>query len=885
MSIRFNVPTRNWWRAQVKRLAASFTLKLANITNDFTFTRSSFATRVNEQGLIETVSELGSELVQNGDFEELGSELIDYSELVYGSGGWSLVDGKWVFDDVSSGRLTVLPNIPVVVGEQYEVVIDVSIPSGNANLRLTSGTAQTRVFDYTDFVDGVTTFTATVAGVDGIISRLYAPSSLTDNPFTLNSISVKKIDPNDDWSFSNVGGSNGWRIADGRAICDTVNPSSGRNLQSTTVLTSGKTYKLTLDILQSADNMTVYVGGTVLSTALPTGTNLGYEYIINGADHTGGVFTLFAGTSDLQEVDNISIKEVLVDDIPRIDYTNSTFDDVLGSETVSNGDFEELGAELITNGDFATDSDWNKGASWSIADSKASSDGSVNSFLTQNSVIQNGEQYLVYFEITDLTAGAIQLRLGSGATVTKSYNTNQIVLEYFTSDGTGVNFYSVNGFNGSIDNISVKQVDPNDEWSKVNSTISNGKGNLDGDGQTSLLYQNILTQDKSYKVTFTISDYNGLGEASVINNTGARFYTILSNGTFTIDITHTIADGNFLFRAINGAIYSIDNVSVKEVTGQIATDEGELLLEPASTNSISYSEDFTQWLVNGTLTSNAETSPDGTQNASLLSADGILGRLRRDETLSAGTDYVVSMYVRANDVISNNIKFRVYELDSTAFLISQSVASQLIVGEWVRVVVPFTTNLGGLCQIRLLEDMDIGTSAYVWGAQVEALPYATSYIPTNGSAVTRARETCVKNNLSTDGIFGGKEGTLFLHTTDMSVVGTSLNQLSPDFRIYRQSGDAYRFFYFPDLSWMGGNIDLSNNGGELKIAISITETEATVYANGSLHTVYTYTNPVAGNLETWVWVTEAKYKERVKDFRIYSEALSDEELERITNVV
>ena len=61
MSIRFNVPTRNWWRAQVKRLAASFTLKLANITNDFTFTRSSFATRVNEQGLIETVTDLGSE--------------------------------------------------------------------------------------------------------------------------------------------------------------------------------------------------------------------------------------------------------------------------------------------------------------------------------------------------------------------------------------------------------------------------------------------------------------------------------------------------------------------------------------------------------------------------------------------------------------------------------------------------------------------------------------------------------------------------------------------------------------------------------------------------------------------------------------------------------
>ena len=41
------------------------------------------------------------------------------------------------------------------------------------------------------------------------------------------------------------------------------------------------------------------------------------------------------------------------------------------------------------------------------------------------------------------------------------------------------------------------------DWNKLNSTISDGKGNLDGAGQTSLLWQNILTQNKSYKATFT----------------------------------------------------------------------------------------------------------------------------------------------------------------------------------------------------------------------------------------------------------------------------------------------------------------------------------------------------------------------------------------------
>ena len=103
------------------------------------------------------------------------------------------------------------------------------------------------------------------------------------------------------------------------------------------------------------------------------------------------------------------------------------------------------------------------------------------------------------------------------------------------------------------------------DWNKINSTVSGGTGNLDGDGQTSLLYQNILTNGKTYKVTFTVSDYNSLGEARIIESSGSAIYTITSNGTFTFTFTHSDADGNFLFRARTGAIFSVDNVSVKEV--------------------------------------------------------------------------------------------------------------------------------------------------------------------------------------------------------------------------------------------------------------------------------------------------------------------------------
>ena len=46
-----------------------------NGKGDFTFDRSTGATRINKDGLIEEVGYFSSELVQNGNFSELGSEL------------------------------------------------------------------------------------------------------------------------------------------------------------------------------------------------------------------------------------------------------------------------------------------------------------------------------------------------------------------------------------------------------------------------------------------------------------------------------------------------------------------------------------------------------------------------------------------------------------------------------------------------------------------------------------------------------------------------------------------------------------------------------------------------------------------------------------------
>ena len=144
------------------------------------------------------------------------------------------------------------------------------------------------------------------------------------------------FDTTNDWSFSNVGGTHGWRIDNGRAICDTNAVTANRNLQQflSTDIQAGKTYKVTLDILQSADNMLFIVGGDSIN--LPTGTNLNYEFYFT-ASSTSNALTIFAGSSDLQEIDNISVKEVLENNATQTTNANQPQIVSNGSVVLENG--------------------------------------------------------------------------------------------------------------------------------------------------------------------------------------------------------------------------------------------------------------------------------------------------------------------------------------------------------------------------------------------------------------------------------------------------------------------------------------------------------------------------------------------------------------------
>jgi hypothetical protein len=178
---------------------------------------------------------------------------------------------------------------------------------------------------------------------------------------------------------------------------------------------------------------------------------------------------------------------------------NGSFDE-LGSELVANGNFDELGPELITSGNEATDV-------VALADNQ--------NVIIQPSFITIGKTYEINFEVYDYVEGSIYLLRPTDLGVGTAISANGTYSYTVEADASTSLIFRTDGVSTTLKlrNISVKQVDPNDDWTKLNATISDGKGNLDGDGQTSLLYQDILTNGKTYKITFTVSNYNSLGNS------------------------------------------------------------------------------------------------------------------------------------------------------------------------------------------------------------------------------------------------------------------------------------------------------------------------------------------------------------------------------------
>ena len=474
-------------------------------------------------------------------------------------------------------------------------------------------------------------------------------------------------------------------------------------------------------------------------------------------------------------------------------------------------------------------------------------------------------------------------------------------------------------------------------------TIVDGAVRLSRVTNITFIRQNILTSNKTYLVEFDVLDKvdnNGtfivrLGTNNVYDVSsyeGTRFSKyIVSNG---IDFR--------IYSSSNNGVITIDNVSVKEVRnadftfdrnstatrvnkeGLIETvaidtprldyplidgvvqSEPALLLEPARTQLIDYSEDFSQWTTqSATITPNNEISPDGTQNADLITNTSANGYVAKAPSFNANLEYTFSVFVKAG---TSNLFSLVYtpfmsqvisvefDLSSEAATVNTGTPTNFGIDNfgngWFRIFITEPKNATtGTSFVRVVLSGSTSDTGYIWGAQLEQGSYPTSYIPTQGSAVTRSAETA--NGAGTSDDFNDSEGVLFAEISaladDSSLREISISDGTNDNRVELRYGSASNKIQLTLRD--GGTVQCSlvNENYNIlqynKAAGKYKANDFALWVNGfKLDTDTSGTTPSGLNQLAFDSGdgTEEFYG-KAKELSAFKEALTDSELEALTS--
>ena len=270
--------------------------------------------------------------------------------------------------------------------------------------------------------------------------------------------------------------------------------------------------------------------------------------------------------NDLSSIWDFDSADLMPQETPNSEGVWETSDNL-----VLNHDYEELGSEQLTNGGFSNgENNWSFGTGWSIIDGKATVVNQTGWLTSTGAPILANKQIKLQFDVV-LNGGTLRVKNNTND-FDETFNTvgSYTITRYYSTGGSASNLQFPNygsGFSGSIDNVSVKEVDPNDRWTLTGGTsISDGKMTVTGASGTSIGFQSMLVQGTTYELTYTISNFSlSSGDTKIIDDDGNTIQNISANGTFTVIFTHAIASGNLIFRATSGTnSYQVDDVIVKE---------------------------------------------------------------------------------------------------------------------------------------------------------------------------------------------------------------------------------------------------------------------------------------------------------------------------------
>ena len=620
------------------------------------------------------------------------------------------------------------------------------------------------------------------------------------------------------------------------------------------------------------------------------------------------------------------------------------------SELVQNGDFSELGSELVTNGDFAIDSNWNKDTGWNINNGKANCDGSQsgNANIYQAISFTVGKTYKVSFDVSDYVSGTVKIVFGDTGGTLRSANGNYV--QYFTF-ASGSNFYiqGNSSFVGSVDNVSVKQVDPNDRWDAefygTDVTITDTLNLVDNgnSGGAGVFQAATIENGKTYKVKFDITASTGSTIVALMfcdNRSGSNqgvvssYYSVV--GSYDLRLTANKDNLGFRFRFARGTgkTVSIDNVSIVEVQGDrprlsyditngVVEDKPHLLLENSSTNLATFSEDFSKIsLLQSTITTNNIKSPNGLikGNLWLANATSNAKELQEQYSVTSGITYTESWFVKYKSLqfiqmVTTSATFGAFYanfdlVNGTKGNSNYTNCSiEAYPDGWYRIQatqVATSTGTGRLGGLRMIASAtasrggnittDGTEGVYVWGHQVEANSFATSYIPTAGTTITRAAETCNNSKPSvnsTEGVFYAEIAALADDQTGRFFAlsdGSSSNRV----RLGYQPSVSNRFRAIV-VSGGSTTVDMNDTNTTLsditeynKIAFKYKVNDFALYFNGTeVKTDTSGAVPTSLNLLEFnnaASTPSSFFYGKVKGLAVYNEALSESQLMQLTGV-
>ena len=487
----------------------------------------------------------------------------------------------------------------------------------------------------------------------------------------------------------------------------------------------------------------------------------------------------------------------------------------------------------------------------------------------------------------------------------------------------------------------------------VNATLTFDSGEANVVTTTSgvgIRQQLSLTVGKVYQASVTLTSNSGTCGLRIANAAFNSFTATagdVSSGTETISVVWVAqeVDEYVYLRAGNAADFNADNVSVKEVLfdqpdGTLTlfnhpddipridynadgTVRG-LLVEEQRTNLLTYSEDFTDvsWVgLNAAIPTADAVGPDGVTNSAYTLVDdnsGGTGGVFFYTDISGyatATAHTWSVFVK-----EAGLSFAFVEFNNGTTPANGGVYFNLSSGTvgaagsgytgtiedfgngWYRCSIIFTTDAvdtSGRFLVRpatangnTTVDLDGTSSILIYGAQLEAGAFPTSYIPTSGASATR--EPDIASIPVTDFGYNQKAGTVVVTGCKIdrvsTIAGTEIAMLS---KVAFSTDNATRVFYrasgatgFFNTVSASTNVDLSptgvlSAGQDLNIAFTYSEDDFATVANGG--TVLTDTSGVvAEHTVLRIGAGQQHLNGHIKSIQYYPRRLTNAQLQELT---